>query len=297
MQLNGQTFLRVLKGAPLSVLIGLWVHGGMGQGELRRCTGYDEKTVRDALEFLDALGLVARAHYRKWVLAVDVFGQLPLAGLGLPAGRALGAGAGGSGGAESGRSRVSGPDVDGAGGAETGDSVVSAAVVSVAETEVSPLSDGGRPVGTVAEGGNSPVSAAADGAEAGNSPVSEREAGNSPASGHYPAAAAVSGFKSSSSSTRAPARDAPAADVVSGADVAEVLQRLGIGVPMCHVLAALPHVTADYAQRHVAYGRAAGESLALVIHRMRSGDPAPVVKVRDPVRAYVPPELEDVVVR
>lgn len=78
MELEKATFLRVLKGAPLSVLISLWVHGSAGQGELRRRTGYDKATLKDALDFLEDLGLVLRPHYRKWALS-DGFTQLPFA--------------------------------------------------------------------------------------------------------------------------------------------------------------------------------------------------------------------------
>ncbi len=70
-------FLRFLKGAPLSVLIGLWVHGSMNRAELKRKTGYGVKTLDDALAFLDDAKLVERLHYRKWSLASGFY-QLPL---------------------------------------------------------------------------------------------------------------------------------------------------------------------------------------------------------------------------
>ena len=82
-ELGKATFLRVLKGAPLSVLIGLWVYGPMGRTQLKRKTGWDVKTLDDALAFLMDLELVCRPHYRKWALA-DRFKQLPLAHLALP---------------------------------------------------------------------------------------------------------------------------------------------------------------------------------------------------------------------
>lgn len=83
MDLEKETFLRVLKGAPLSVLVGLWVHGAMSRKDLKRKTGFDLKTVDDALAFLDDLKLVDRPHYRKWCIASGFY-QLPLARVGLP---------------------------------------------------------------------------------------------------------------------------------------------------------------------------------------------------------------------
>ncbi|MCW7072193.1 MAG: hypothetical protein OCU12_07730 [Methanophagales archaeon] len=72
------TFIRVLKGAPLSVCLALLVHGSMGQTKLKRYTGYDRATIKDALEWLEDLELVVRPNYRKWAIT-DGFRQLPLA--------------------------------------------------------------------------------------------------------------------------------------------------------------------------------------------------------------------------
>jgi hypothetical protein len=80
MKLEKETFLRVLKGAPLSVLLCLWVHGAMGKKGIVRKTGWHKDTVEDALAFLMDMGLVSRPHYRKWVLA-DGFYQLPFPSL------------------------------------------------------------------------------------------------------------------------------------------------------------------------------------------------------------------------
>ncbi|MCP5098864.1 MAG: hypothetical protein GY943_25210, partial [Chloroflexi bacterium] len=147
-ELSKATFLRVLKGAPLSVLIGLWVHGPMGRTQLKRKTGWDLKTLDDALAFLDDLELVTRPHYRKWALA-DGFKQLPLANLGLP---------------ESGNSPSSAqrPLL-----AESGNSP-SSTYVNDSEDGNSPSSD----FANNSESGNSPSSANANGAESGNSPSS-----------------------------------------------------------------------------------------------------------------------------
>ncbi len=277
MQLDTGLSLRALKGAPLSLLVAL-LHAERDQAGLIRATAYDRKTVQAGLQVLEDVGLATRSNYRCW--AITAVGRSLVARLLDP---------------EAGKIPVSASDnpvdnpVDNFGEtAEAGKIPVSADGAQgmiTAEAGKIPVSEDGAQGTTTAEAGKIPVSASDDGPEAGKIPVSASRARKNTT------AAATTNYSlgSSSSSGRGRARDAP--------DLAEVLQRLGIGVPMCHVLAALPHVTADYAQRHVAYGRAAGESLALVIHRMRSGDPAPVVKVRDPVRAYVPPELEDVVVR
>ena len=80
MNLEKQTFLRVLKGAPLSVLLALWVHGAMSRKELVRKTGWQKDTVDNALDFLSDLKLIERPHYRKWALS-DGFHQLPFPSL------------------------------------------------------------------------------------------------------------------------------------------------------------------------------------------------------------------------
>lgn len=75
--LDREVFLRVLKGAPLSVLLALWVFGAMDRKGIMARTGWKKGSVDDALVFLEGLGLVARPHYRLWALA-DGFYQLPL---------------------------------------------------------------------------------------------------------------------------------------------------------------------------------------------------------------------------
>lgn len=77
MDLEKETFLRVLKGAPLSVLLCLWVHGSMSRQDIVQKTGWKKDSVIDALSFLDDLKLVVRPHYREWALS-DSFYQLPL---------------------------------------------------------------------------------------------------------------------------------------------------------------------------------------------------------------------------
>ena len=80
MNLEKETFLRVLKGAPLSVLLALWVHGAMDKKGLSIKTGWKEDTIGDALAFLGDLKLVERPHYRKWTVS-DGFEQLPFPAL------------------------------------------------------------------------------------------------------------------------------------------------------------------------------------------------------------------------
>lgn len=76
--LEKETFLRVLRGAPLTVLMAIWLRGGMCQNDIQRATGYGERATKRALEFLEDLELVHRPHYRKWQLSTG-FQQLPLA--------------------------------------------------------------------------------------------------------------------------------------------------------------------------------------------------------------------------
>lgn len=57
--------------------------------------------------------------------------------------------------------------------------------------------------------------------------------------------------------------------------VAKLLKSEGIGAPTCYDLAQLSWVTEEYVQAHVARGRENRDSLGLIIHRMKSNDPAP----------------------
>ncbi len=276
MQLDTGLLLRALKGAPLSLLVAL-LHAERDQAGLIRATAYDRKTVQAGLQVLEDVGLATRSNYRCW--AITAVGRSLVARLLDP---------------EAGKIPVSASDnpvdnpVDNFGEtAEAGKIPVSADGAQgmiTAEAGKIPVSEDGAQGTITAEAGKIPVSASDDGPEAGKIPVSASRARKNTTA----AATTNYSLSSSSSSGRGRARDAP--DV---ANVAEQLQRLGIGVPMCDVLASLPHVTAEYARQHVAHGRDVGDSMSLIIHRIRSGDPVPVVKVR----GEIPAELEDVVMR
>lgn len=80
--------VRTLKGAPLSVLIGLIVArqdglGVVGAEWLERNTGYSDKPVTQALAFLEEQGMVSRNGRYGWQLTGD-FIQLPLSVADLP---------------------------------------------------------------------------------------------------------------------------------------------------------------------------------------------------------------------
>lgn len=74
--IDRETFLRVLKGAPLSTLMALWFFGPQAQKQISRRTGFSRRTTRDALEYLQDLALVERSHYRGWFVSSGFF-QLP----------------------------------------------------------------------------------------------------------------------------------------------------------------------------------------------------------------------------
>ncbi len=76
-ELNKGTFLRVLKGSPLSVLMALWIYGAMDRKQIMVKTGWKKAAVDDALAFLEDLELIERPHYRQWSLASGFY-QLPL---------------------------------------------------------------------------------------------------------------------------------------------------------------------------------------------------------------------------
>ena len=70
--------LRAIKGAPLAILITLFIRGiSSTQTWLTATTGYSPKTVRTALASLHALGFVQRLTPHLWALPN---GQLPLPG-------------------------------------------------------------------------------------------------------------------------------------------------------------------------------------------------------------------------
>lgn len=74
--MDRNTFLVTLKGAPLSVLLALWVFGAMGRRGLSIRTGWDMEVVGRSLERLEVFGLVERVDYRRWRLGSG-FVQLP----------------------------------------------------------------------------------------------------------------------------------------------------------------------------------------------------------------------------
>jgi hypothetical protein len=75
---NTATFLRSLKGAPLSVLIAIRILPGPASLiQLAALTGYEKHTCARATEALEAMGYISRAHYRGWRLTAGAL-QLPL---------------------------------------------------------------------------------------------------------------------------------------------------------------------------------------------------------------------------
>lgn len=69
--------LRALRGAPLSVLIALALHGPAGRDELSQITGYSANAVSSALSALEAMAAITRQHYRTWCINPG-WNQLPL---------------------------------------------------------------------------------------------------------------------------------------------------------------------------------------------------------------------------
>ena len=77
---NPRLAIRALKGAPLSVLLALAIlHGQQSdENEIASITGYSNRTVRNALKFLNDAGLVTRSkRYSGWQMEPAVR-QLPL---------------------------------------------------------------------------------------------------------------------------------------------------------------------------------------------------------------------------
>lgn len=73
-----QGILRTLKGAPLSVMLALWLYGPAGRDELVVSTGYSINAVSQALTLLEEhLRYIERAHYRQWRLVSAANTQLP----------------------------------------------------------------------------------------------------------------------------------------------------------------------------------------------------------------------------
>lgn len=75
--LDPDTIVLRLKGAPLSILMVLWWFGGQGRDDLVARTGYSINTIKRDLARLERDGLVTRLHYRKWIVT-PLFYQLPI---------------------------------------------------------------------------------------------------------------------------------------------------------------------------------------------------------------------------
>ena len=75
---NAVTLLRALKGAPLSVLIAIRLFPGPANLlQLSAATGYERTAIAQAVDTLELMGFVERAHYRGWRLS-GLAQQLPL---------------------------------------------------------------------------------------------------------------------------------------------------------------------------------------------------------------------------
>ncbi len=75
---NAVTLLRALKGAPLSVLIAIRLFPGPANLlQLSAATGYERTAIAQAVNSLELMGFVERAHYRGWRLS-GLAQQLPL---------------------------------------------------------------------------------------------------------------------------------------------------------------------------------------------------------------------------
>ena len=75
--MDRRLWLRSLKGAPLSVLVALFVFGPANRVDMIVSTGWKKGAVDDALRLLEGIGLVVRPSYRIWSLS-DGARQLPL---------------------------------------------------------------------------------------------------------------------------------------------------------------------------------------------------------------------------
>lgn len=68
-------------------------------------------------------------------------------------------------------------------------------------------------------------------------------------------------------------------------ELRNLLFSYGVGEPMCSYLSRLNHMTSEYISAHFEFGLNRGDSIGLIIHRMRSGDPIPSIS-HDPIAAY-----------
>ena len=73
------------------------------------------------------------------------------------------------------------------------------------------------------------------------------------------------------------------------------LRQAGIGEPTASRLAAMAHVDLEYVQAHVRRARRESTPVALLIHRMRAGDPAPAM-LEKPGERYISGEYAEFVV-
>jgi hypothetical protein len=75
----------------------------------------------------------------------------------------------------------------------------------------------------------------------------------------------------------------------------QLLKKAGIGEPTLSEIAALPHVTIGYAAAHIRKIEKDGDSIGLLIHRLREGDPAPAR--RRPLTQEIPDDLKHIIKR
>lgn len=60
-------------------------------------------------------------------------------------------------------------------------------------------------------------------------------------------------------------------------EVLEELQRSQVREPAASIIASKPGISPEYVQKFISFSRIHGESLALTVHKMKSGDPAPPI--------------------
>lgn len=75
--MDSRLVLRSLRGAPLSVVMALFMFGGGDRQDLIGWTGYQKGAIDSALRLLEEQGVVVRPSYKRWALS-DGAQQLPL---------------------------------------------------------------------------------------------------------------------------------------------------------------------------------------------------------------------------
>ncbi len=254
---NPLGLLRMLKGCPLAALFALGLaHQPVGRAWIAQVTGYSQNTTQQALEYLVEIGLAARSgRYEGWSLAAGAE-QLPLM-FPMPEGDEKGE-----------RQNLTLPD---GAAPEAGEESERQNLTLASDT--APEAGAGASEGEEHErqnltlaGGTKPEMGASEGGERQNLTLAGRITTTTTYLNHHesPLTAAVVQERT------------PNFDARAFAENLEALHAAGVRGKVAEQLARLAYVTPAYVRAHAVKVARDGDTVGLLVTRIRDGDPAPV---------------------